>query len=70
MTLLEKLEEAKADLKAKTENSETKADELNDAIKSVEDIQEQIKAADEAEALIKKLEAPAEAPAAIFCGRE
>ena len=63
MTLLEKLEEAKADLKAKTENSETKAEELTDAIKSVEDIQAQIKAADEAEALIKKLETPEVTPA-------
>ena len=63
MTLLEKLEEAKADLKAKTENSETKAEELNDAIKSVEDIQEQIKAADEAAELMKSLETPVTEPA-------
>ena len=63
MTLLEKLEEAKANLKAVTENSESKAEDLNEAVKSVEDIQAQIKAADEAEKLMKQLEVPAEAPA-------
>ena len=55
MTLLEKLDEAKANLKAMTENSETKTEDLNDAIKSVEDIQAQIDAADKAENLMKSL---------------
>ena len=63
MTLPEKLEEAKVNLKALTENSETKAEELNDAIKSVEDIQAQIKAADEAAELMKSLEKPVTEPA-------
>ena len=62
MTLLEKLDEAKANLKAMTENSEATADELNEAIKAVEDTQAQIKAADEAQELIKSL-TPEEAPA-------
>ena len=55
MTLLEKLDEAKANLKAMTENSETKTEDLNEAIKSVEDIQAQIDAADKAENLMKSL---------------
>ena len=55
MTLLEKLDEAKANLKAMTENSETKTEDLNEAIKSVEDIQAQIDAADKAEELMKSL---------------
>lgn len=55
MTLLEKLDEAKANLKAMTENSETKTEDLNEAIKSVEDIQAQINAADKAEELMKSL---------------
>ena len=63
MTLLEKLEEAKANLKAVTENSEAKTEDLNEAVQTVEDLQAQIKAADEAEALMKKLETPVEAPA-------
>ena len=63
MTLLEKLDEAKANLKAMTENSETKTEDLNEAVKSVEDIQAQIKAADDAQAILKLLEAPAEEPA-------
>ena len=63
MTLLEKLDEAKANLKAMTDNSETKAEDLNDAIKSVEDIQAQIESADKAAELMQKLEAPAEEPA-------
>lgn len=63
MTLVEKLDEAKANLKAMTENSETKTEDLNEAIKSVEDLQTQIKAADDAQAILKSLEAPAEEPA-------
>ena len=63
MTLLEKLEEAKANLKAMTEDSETKAEDLSEAIKAVEETQAQIEEADKAEALMKKLEAPAEEPA-------
>lgn len=63
MTLVEKLDAAKENLKSLTENTETKAEELNDAIKSVEEIQAQISAADDAQKLIKSLEAPAEAPA-------
>ena len=63
MTLLEKLDEAKANLKAMTENSEATADELNEAIKAVEDTQAQIKAADEAQELIKSLIPEEEAPA-------
>lgn len=63
MTLLEKLEEAKANLKALTENSEAKTEDLNEAIKTVEDLQEQIKAADKAEALMKSLTAPEKSPA-------
>jgi HK97 family phage major capsid protein len=63
MTLLEKLEEAKANLKAMTEDSETKAEDLSEAIKAVEDTQAQIEEADKAEALMKKLETPAEEPA-------
>lgn len=63
MTLVEKLDAAKANLKTLTENTETKAEELNDAIKSVEEIQAQISAADDAQKLIKSLETPAEAPA-------
>lgn len=63
MTLVEKLDAAKENLKSLTENTETKAEELNDAIKSVEDIQAQISAADDAQKLIKSLETPAEAPA-------
>ena len=65
MTLVEKLEAAKENLKALTDNSETKAEDLNDAIKSVEDLQAQIKAADEAAELMKKLEVPAEEPADV-----
>ena len=66
MTLLEKLEAAKANLKALTENSETKAAEMEAAIKEVEDTQAQIDAADKAQELIKSLktvetEEPAEA---------
>lgn len=63
MTLVEKLDAAKENLKSLTENTETKAEELTDAIKSVEDIQAQISAADDAQKLIKSLETPAEAPA-------
>ena len=63
MTLLEKLEEAKANLKAVTENSEAKTEDLNEAVKSVEDIQEQIKAAEKAEELMEALKTPAEEPA-------
>lgn len=55
MTLLEKLDEAKANLKTMTENSETKTEDLNEAIKSVEDIKAQIEAAEQAETLIKSL---------------
>lgn len=63
MTLLEKLAEAKENLtqvKAAVEAEEKTADELNDAIKAVKDIQSQITAADEAEELIKGLEGPIE----------
>ena len=63
MTLLEKLEEAKANLKAVTENSEAKTEDLNEAVKSVEDIQEQIKAAEKAEELMEALKTPVEEPA-------
>ena len=57
MTLLEKLAEAQANLKTLSENSEAKADELNAAIKAVEDVQADIDAADRAAELIKGLEA-------------
>ena len=63
MTLLEKLAEAKENLtqvKAAVEAEEKTADELNDAIKAVKDIQSQVTAADEAEELIKGLEGPIE----------
>ena len=63
MTLLEKLAEAKENLtqvKTAAEANEKTADELNDAIKAVKDIQAQIVAADEAEDLIKGLEGPVE----------
>lgn len=63
MTLLEKLEEAKANLKAVTENSEAKTEDLNEAVKSVEDIQEQIKAAEKAEELMEALKTSVEEPA-------
>lgn len=59
MTLIEKLAEAKENLKSLTENPEAKAEELNDAINAVVEIQEQIEAADKAAELIKSL-APAE----------
>ena len=55
MTLVEKLEEAKANLKAMTDNSETKTEDLSEAIENVESLQAQIKAADKAEELMKSL---------------
>ena len=61
MTLLEKLAEAKtalADTKAAVEAGEKNADDLNEAITNVKNVQAQIDAADEAEALMKGLETP------------
>lgn len=55
MTLLEKLEEAKANLEALTEDTEAKAEDLTAAIETVEGLQEQIKAADKAQTIIKSL---------------
>lgn len=61
MTLLERLEEAKsalASVKAAVEAGEKSADDLENAIKSVKDVQAQIDAANEAEELMKGLETP------------
>lgn len=61
MTLLEKLEEAKASLvsvKTAAEAGEKTADDLQEAITKVKGIQGQIDAANEAEALLKGLETP------------
>jgi HK97 family phage major capsid protein len=61
MTLLEKLEEAKTSLvsvKAAVEAGEKTADDLQEAITKVKDIQGQIDAANDAEALLKGLETP------------
>ena len=61
MTLLEKFEEAKtalASVKSAVEAGEKSADDLQEAITAVKNIQTQIKAADEAEALMKGLETP------------
>lgn len=55
MTLLEKLNEAKKNLSSLVGNTETKADDMNNAIKAVEEIQEQIKAAEKAEKLLAGL---------------
>lgn len=63
MTLLEKLAEAKENLtqvKAAVEAEEKSAEDLSEAIETVKTIQSQIKAADEAEALMKALETPKE----------
>lgn len=61
MTLLEKLESAKnalVEVKTAVEAGEKSADDLQNAISDVKSIQEQITAADEAEALMKGLETP------------
>jgi len=55
MTLAEKLTEAKENLKAMVENGESKADELDIAIKAVEEAQADVDAADKAQELIKAL---------------
>lgn len=55
MTLQEKLDAALENLKALTAGEETKADDLNEASKAVEDLQAQIKEADKAQELIKAL---------------
>ena len=55
MTLQEKLDAALENLKALTADEETKADDLNEASKAVEDLQAQIKEADKAQELIKAL---------------
>jgi len=55
MTLQEKLDAALDNLKALTADEETKADDLNEASKAVEDLQAQIKEADKAQELIKAL---------------
>lgn len=63
MTLLEKLEEAKADLEAimqAVEAGEGSAEDLEAATEEVKSIQAQIKAADDAAKLMKSLGAPAE----------
>ena len=63
MTLLEKLAEAKENLtqvKAAVEAEEKSAEELSTAIEEVKGLQAQIKAADEAEELMKALETPKE----------
>lgn len=63
MTLLEKLAEARenlAQVKVAVEAEEKTTDELSAAITAVKDLQNQIAAADEAEQLIKSLEAPVE----------
>ena len=63
MTLLEKLEKAKADLteiKAQAEAGEKTADELADAMDALVEAQKAVDAADEAEELMKSLEVPAE----------
>lgn len=63
MNLKERFEAAKAelaDIKASVEAGEKTADDLQNAITAVKDIQEQIKAADEAESLMKGLETPKE----------
>ena len=61
MTLLERLEAAKAELanvKTAVEAGEKSADDLQNAITAVKNVQAQIDAADEAEALMKGLETP------------
>ena len=61
MTLLERLEAAKAELtnvKTAVEAGEKSADDLQNAITAVKNAQAQIDAADEAEALMKGLETP------------
>lgn len=66
MTILEKLAEATsalAEVKAAAESGEKSAEELNEAIETVKGLQEQVKAAEEAEELMKSLETPAEEPA-------
>lgn len=55
MTLQEKFDAALENLKALTADEETKADDLNEASKAVEDLQAQIKEADKAQELIKAL---------------
>ena len=63
MNLLEKLAEAKENLtqvKAAVEAEEKSAEDLSEAIETVKTLQSQIKAADEAEALMKALETPKE----------
>lgn len=63
MTLLEKLAEAKENLtqvKAAVEAEEKSAEDLSTAIEEVKGLQAQIKAADEAEELMKALETPKE----------
>ena len=55
MTLLEKLNEATDNLKALTENGEAKADEMEIAIKAVEDAKADVDAADKAQKLIESL---------------
>lgn len=63
MNLLEKLAEAKENLtqvKAAVEAGEKSAEDLSEAIETVKTLQSQIKAADEAEALMKALETPKE----------
>ena len=63
MTLLEKLEKAKADLteiKAQAEAGEKTADELADAMDALVEAQKAVDAADEAEELMKSLEVPTE----------
>ena len=63
MTLLERLEAAKAELtnvKTAVEAGEKSADDLQNAITAVKNVQAQIDAADEAEALMKGLEKPVE----------
>ena len=76
MNLLEKLAEAKENLtqvKAAVEAEEKSAEDLSEAIETVKTIQSQIKAADEAEALMKALETPkeekAETPAVATSGK-
>ena len=61
MTLLERLEEAKsalAEVKTAVEAGEKSADDLQNAITAVKDVQAQIDAADEAAELMKGLETP------------
>lgn len=63
MTLLEKLEAAKAalvDIKAGVEAGEKSADDLQNAINDVKDVQTQINAANVAEDLLRGLKAPVE----------